>query len=302
MRMLVAFLGASVALPLHVAAAPCTGRGVELQVLGSGGPELEDKRASTSYLIWVDGRPRVLVDSGGGSALRFGQAGAHVANLDLVLLSHLHVDHSGDFAALIKSSYFEDRKRELPVYGPPGNAEFPSTTEFVADLFDPQRGAYRYLGSFLAGNEGGYLLQPRDVALQPHEVRTIVHLSDLSAAATKVIHGGSPALAWRINVSGSSIVFSGDTNGDNGNLELLAKGADLFVAHNAVPEGETGAARQLHMPPSVIARIAKIADVKRLVLSHRMLRTLGREAETRAVIAKQYSGPVDFADDLDCFK
>jgi len=104
MRMFAAFRGASVALPLHVAAAPCTGHGVELQVLGSRGPELEDKRASTSYLIWVDGQPRVLVDSGGGSALRFGQAGAHVAKLDVVLLSHLHVDHSGDFAALIKSS------------------------------------------------------------------------------------------------------------------------------------------------------------------------------------------------------
>jgi len=145
------------------------------------------------------------------------------------------------------------------------------------------------------------VLRPHDVALQPHEVRTTFQLSDLSAAATKVIHGDAPGLDWRVNVGDRSIVFCGDTNGDNGNLEFLAKGADLFVAHNAVPEGETGAARQLHMPPSVIARIAKIAGVKRLVLSHRMLRTVGRESGTRALIAKQYAGPVDFADDLACF-
>jgi ribonuclease BN (tRNA processing enzyme) len=117
-----------------------------------------------------------------------------------------------------------------------------------------------------------------------------------------VVHGDVPALAWRISVGRRTIAFSGDTNGDNGNLERLAKGADIFVAHNAVPEGETGAARRLHMPPSVIGRIAKEAGVGRIILSHRMLRTLGREAETQAAIAKAYSGPVTFADDLDCFR
>ena len=38
-----------------------------------------------------------------------------------------------------------------------------------------------------------------------------------------------------------------------------------------------------------------------LVLSHRMLRTLGKEDQTVAEIKKHYSGPVTFANDLDCF-
>ena len=282
-------------------AATCGGHGVQVQVLGSGGPELEDKRASSSYLIWQDGRPRILIDSGGGSALRFGQAGAHVAQLDAVLFTHLHIDHSADFPALIKSSYFEERELPLPVYGPPGNENFPSTTEFVAGLFGAKHGAYRYLADFLAGKDGGYLLQAHDVVLTGREIRTVVSARDVLLDATQVIHGGVPAIAWRVSMGGRVIVFSGDTNGDNGNLERLASGADLFVAHNAVPEGETGAARQLHMPPSVIGRIAKTAGVKRVVLSHRMLRTLGRESETRSVIARMYLGPVVFAEDLDCF-
>src|ERR1700740_2614136 len=115
-----------------VAAATCSRHGVQVQVLGSGGPELEDKRASSSYLVWQDARPRILIDSGGGSALRFGQAGAHVAQLDARLFAHLHIDHSADFPALIKSSYFEERGLPLPVYGPTGNEYFPSTIEFVA--------------------------------------------------------------------------------------------------------------------------------------------------------------------------
>jgi ribonuclease BN (tRNA processing enzyme) len=262
---------------------------------------MEDKRASSSYLVWRDGRPRLLIDSGGGSALRFGQAGAHVAQLDAVLFTHLHIDHSADFPALIKSSYFEERKVPLPVYGPPGSESFPSTTEFVTGLFDDKHGVYRYLADFLAGKNGGYSLEAHDVALTGREIRTVISTGGLLLDATQVIHGAVPAIAWRVRMGGRVIVFSGDTNGDNGNLERLATGADLFVAHNSIPEGETGAARQLHMPPSVIGRIAKIAGVRQVVLSHRMLRTLGRESETRAVIARVYPGPVAFAEDLDCF-
>jgi ribonuclease BN (tRNA processing enzyme) len=297
-----ALLAASFFAPLGACASPCKGQGVELQVLGSGGPELEDKRASSSYLVWQDGRARILVDSGGGSALRFGQSGAHVAQLDAIFFSHLHIDHTSDFPALIKSSYFEERHRELPVYGPTGNADFPSTTAFVSSLFDRHRGAYRYLGDFLIGKDDGYVLQAHDVLLQEHEVRTLDRVGGITAAATRVIHGGVPALGWRVTLGGKTIVFSGDGNGNNGNLELLAKNADLFVAHNAIPEGESDSARQLHMPPSVIGRIAQVSGVKQVVLSHLMLRTLGRESETKAVIARVYSGPVTFADDLDCFR
>ena len=296
-----AVLCASCLSPAVAAVATCSRHGVQVQVLGSGGPELEDRRASTSYLVWQDGRPRILVDSGGGSALRFGQAGAHVAQLDAVLFTHLHIDHSADFPALIKSSYFEEREPPLPVYGPAGNENFPSTTEFVAGLFDGKRGAYRYLADFLVGKDGGYSLRAHDVVLTASEIRTVVRARDLLLDATRVIHGGVPAIAWRVSIGGRIIVFTGDTNGDNGNLERLAMRADLLVAHNSVPEGETGAARQLHMPPSVIGRIAKTAGVGRVVLSHRMLRTLGRESETLAVIARVYRGPVSFAEDLDCF-
>jgi Metallo-beta-lactamase superfamily len=152
----VALLVARALVPLDAGAAPCSRQGVELQVLGSGGPELEDKRASSSYIVWQDGRPRILVDSGGGSALRFGQADAQVAQLDAILFSHLHIDHSADFAAVIKSSYFEERHRVLPVYGPSGNTEFPSTTQFVASLFDRKRGASTAISeTSSAGGMGG---------------------------------------------------------------------------------------------------------------------------------------------------
>lgn len=283
-------------------ATPCTGKGVEMQVLGSGGPETQGKRAASSYVIWHNGIARVLVDSGGGSALRFGESGAQMADLDLVLFTHLHADHSADFPALVKSSYFEDRQRPLPVYGPAGNFLFPSTPEFLRNLFNAKRGAFRYLSEYISPDAGSYQLQAHAVKPGTREVRRVFSAKGIVVDAATVIHGAVPALAWRVQLGDHVIVFSGDPNGDNGNLEKIAAQADLFVAHNAVPEGATGAARNLHMPPSVIGHIAATAQVKKLVLSHRMLRTLGREADTLSHIARHYAGTRFFADDLDCFQ
>src|SRR5580658_8685816 len=211
------------------AAQSCGSKGIALQVLGSGGPELQDKRASSSYLIWEDGQARVLVDAGGGSALRFGESGAQISQLDVILFSHFHVDHSGDFAALIKSSWFEDRKRPLPIYGPPGNDFMPSTTEFVSDLFGDKHGAYRYLSELLVpGEEGSYKMQPHNVIASSTPV-AVFHSGDVAASAVRVFHGPVPALAWRVEIGGKVIVFSGDTNGEGESLVRLAMNADLFV-------------------------------------------------------------------------
>jgi ribonuclease BN (tRNA processing enzyme) len=282
------------------AAQSCGSLGIVVQVLGSGGPELQDKRASSSYLLWEDGQAKAVIDAGGGSALRFGESGAQMSQPDVLLFTHFHVDHSADFAALIKSSWFEDRSSPLPIYGPPGNDFMPATTEFVYDLFG-NKGAYRYLSELLVPNEqGSYKMQPHNVTASSTPV-SVFHNEILTASAVRVIHGGVPALAWKIETRGKVVVFSGDTNGEGEALPRLAMNADLFIAHNAVPEGATGIERRLHMPPSVIGQIAVSAHVKSLVLSHRMLRTLGKETETQAEIRKRYSGPIAFANDLDCF-
>jgi ribonuclease BN (tRNA processing enzyme) len=287
--------------PSSSTAQSCGASGIAVQVLGSGGPESQDKRASTSYLVWDNGIARVILDAGGGSALRFGESGAQMSMVDVFLFSHFHVDHSSDFPALVFSSWFEDRNRPLPVYGPSGNEYMPSTTEFIRDLFNDPHGAWRYLSDLTGPAKAGtYTLEPHNVApaTKPLMVFRDPHLA---LYAVSVVHGAFPALAWRVEIGGKRIVFSGDTDGNGEGLPELAMNADLFVAHNAVPEGATGVERSLHMPPSVIGAIAARAHVKQLVLSHRMLRTLGKEDQTQTEIRRSYSGPLAFANDLDCF-
>jgi ribonuclease BN (tRNA processing enzyme) len=289
----------------------CEPRGVWVQVLGSGGPELAGGRASASYLVWIDGKARALVDLGGGAMLRFGETGARIADLDVILFTHLHVDHSADLPALVKASFFEERTRVLPIYGPPGNRLMPSTVSFVRELFSSTNGVFRYLGGLVNPmTRDGYKLQPHDV-LPPRKRRLAPRSADtaddvafanerLRASAAGVVHGELPALAWRIQAGGKTVVFSGDTNGEGG-LTPLAAGADLLVVHHAITEGAPGAKHALHMPPSVIGQVAREAKVKQLVLAHRMRRTLGREDEAFEHIRRQYPGPAVFANDLDCF-
>ena len=83
--------------PVH--AKPVCGKdGVWLQDLGSGGPELEDGRASTDYLIRDNGKARLLVDMGSGSMLQFEKSAASANDLHVVLFSNFQVDHSNAFA------------------------------------------------------------------------------------------------------------------------------------------------------------------------------------------------------------
>ena len=281
-------------------AEPCTQQGTWLQVLGSGGPEADDGRSSAGYLVWNNGKARVLIDIGPGSLLRFDQSGARIEDLDVILISHWHVDHSADLPGLVKAAWFTDRQQDLPLLGPDGNDFAPPTTEAIDSLIGPES-AYCYLDDFLDGS-GRFRLEVQNFTATGAALQTVQISDDLQVTAIPVHHGPLPALAWRVQIGTRALVFSGDMSGRNQTLPLLAKDADLLVAHNAVPEGTTGKALNLHMTPSTIGEIAAQANVAQLVLSHRMNRTLGQEQQTRTAIAARYAGPINFANDSDCFR
>lgn len=48
----------------------CIDHSVALHVLGSGGAEIDDQRASSSYLVWADNKAIALIDMGGGASLK----------------------------------------------------------------------------------------------------------------------------------------------------------------------------------------------------------------------------------------
>jgi ribonuclease BN (tRNA processing enzyme) len=277
-------------------------QGVAVQVLGSGGPIADDARASSSYLVWVDGRSRVMIDTGGGSFLRFGEAHADFRDLDFMGLSHFHADHSADFAALMKSGNFAKRQRALTVAGPGGSDRFPGLDSYLTSILDSSQGAYAYLSGYLDGTGGLPKLNAIEVGDTVSPERNLLQgeSEDIAIHAIHVPHGIVPAIAFRVAVRGESIVFASDQNGSNEDFADFAKDATLLVMHMPIPERAGDGARQLHAIPSRIGEVAAAANAKSLLLSHFMARSLANLEQNVQLVKRGFAGGVETAVDLYC--
>jgi ribonuclease BN (tRNA processing enzyme) len=281
------------------AVAICSSR-LAVQVLGSGGPDANDARASAGYALWIDGEARLLVDAGGGIFLRFGEAKAKFETLDAIAITHLHADHVSDLAALLKSGFFSDRKRDLPIIGPSGGGDFPGMSEYMRILFDPDHGAYRYLSGYLDGSGELVKAAVTEVKTDPPKSEVVFKNNQFQVTSVGVTHGPVPALAFLVEAEGHRIAFSGDQNGHNPQFAALIKGADILIMDHAVPEQTDEVSGELHARPSEIGKLASEAGIGRLVLSHNMARSLSHLDENLALIRQYYKGPVTVAEDLMC--
>lgn len=294
---------------VHAADKQCSDNGVVLQVLGSGGPEIDDNRTSTSYLIWVDGNARVLIDAGGGSAWRFEQSGARFEDLEAMLFTHLHVDHVADLPVYVKSSFFTERNKDLDLYGPGSLSDddvLPAFDDFIERLFSRKHGAYPYLSAhFNQASSNPFHYLPQTIEVKGSQVQVVSKTDHFTLSTVPVMHGLLPALAWRVDVhegdNKASITISGDMNGRKKQLDVLAKDSDLLVAHTAINEQTQGAGAFLHMKPSTIGEIAHNANAQQLLLSHFMKRSLNRDQAIRDEVKNHYQGELHLAEDLSCW-
>lgn len=280
----------------------CAREGIVLQVLGSGGPVADSDRAASGFLIWVDGKARVLVDAGGGVFLRFGQSGARIEDLDLLALTHLHTDHAADVPALLMGGYFSPRDAALPVSGPGGNARMPSIGGFLDAMFAGDNGAFRYLSGFLDGSDGLFALRSVEIDASTRMPVSVFENKRLQVKATGVNHGPIPTLGYLFEIDGTRIAISGDQNLDDDAFVQLATGADLMVMPMAIPEDAGKIARSLHATPSRIGAAARSARPGQLVLSHLMQRSLRDLDGNLARIQLRFPGEVTVASDLACIQ
>ena len=330
---------------------------LSVMVLGSGGPiATAEGRASAGYLIFTDGKPRVLMDVGGGTYQRLAKSGTNIKDLDIILLSHLHADHTGDLTSVMKTIYFHNnqarnqarmkgitlpgRTAPIHIYGPAesplppgpgvtypnGQTVYPSTVDYANGQFSMKGGVERYLKAFVFGisdddgpmGPGGsvsnfaYAAHDLSSRVPSAEIETVLSAPDgLVIKAIAVDHGPVPAVAFRVEYKGHSIVYSGDT-GTKGrgpkhlgrmNMATIAQDADMLIYDTAVMEmGDLPANplfHILHTQPSLIAGVAISANVDTLVLSHLTPVTSPRVDEIRHIIRNAgFEGKIKKARDL----
>lgn len=300
---------------------------LSVMVLGSGGPiAATSGRASSGYLIFVEGKPRILMDMGGGTFKSLAQSGSKIPEINRVLLTHLHLDHTADMSAIVKTVFFHNleagRFRTIPFhfYGPASNNSFfplaltggekilqyPTSSDYVHGHYNIKTGVERYLNIFSRGIKAGVLNYtatdlPSDFT--SNTITTVFEDSDgLKVSSIAVNHGPVPAVAYRIEYAGSSIVWSGDTSSKTNNMIRLANDADILIYDTALMADDPppdSIFHKLHTLPARLAEVAVIANPARLVLSHITPVTGPRINEIKTIIRDAgYSGKIHVAKDL----
>lgn len=277
---------------------------LELVVLGSGGPGATG-RAGAGYLVLLDGVPRILVDAGPGTFVRLAEAKQSLSKTDIVLLTHLHIDHTGELPGLFKARAISSSEPvHLRVFGPTGHhgegdqASFPSTRRFIDLLFGPE-GAYSYLHDFAAP----MTIDATDIDASASAAKTpkvIYSEQGIVISAIAGHHGDAPAVIYRIDYHHESVTFSGDIDANGiDNLRRIAEHTGLLVFNCVVldPPGSRPVLYTLHSPPKTIGEVGAHTQAGKLLLSHLSPSIDENRAEVEASIRQRYKGPVVFAVD-----
>ena len=235
-----------------------------VQVLGSGGPLNPEGRASTSYLVWWNDSPKIIVDLGAGSMTNFARAQHNPSHLAAILISHLHPDHVSELPSFCWDAQVLDRKAPLTLIGPSGNEFFPDMQTFARAIFGEA-------GIFPIMKNPGFPIEVKVIDAQMQVSNSVFRLDDVEVSAYPVPHGKAPCLAYRVDAPSFKIVFAGDQTGLDPGFISFAQDTDLLVLHTALsPFAEHHPFAKVIGMPKDLAKIAESAGARRVLLSHLM--------------------------------
>lgn len=248
---------------------------MKLAILGSGTAIPHARRGASGYACIGARGEAVLLECGPGSSRRWPRHGLTFERVRGIVVTHHHVDHCCDLAAVL----FGRNVLEPPV----------STPLLLA-------GPVGHAG-LVAGLEALYGAGVAD----RHGARAVVELEDgasvscagMSIEARVVAHGAG-AIGVRVAAGGRTLAFSGDSGPCEALVELC-RGADVALLECSYPAAR---ATKSHLNTTTAAATAVAAGVERLVLTHLYPECddVDVEAEVRAA---GYEGALHVARDGD---
>ncbi|MEW6264024.1 MAG: MBL fold metallo-hydrolase [Thermodesulfobacteriota bacterium] len=249
---------------------------MEIIFLGTGTGVPWAQRGSPGLAILSEGCT-ILLDGGSGTLRQLAAAGLSYNDLDFIIYTHFHPDHTADLAPyLFATRYWPGFTRTGPavIYGPEG----------LLDLYGHLRQAY-----------GHWIEPPQDRVMireLPLEPGYRFKCGSLQVESWPINHTAT-SLGYRlISSEGLVTAVSGDTDFSPELIEL-ARGVDLLITECSFPEGQK---REGHLTPSLAGQAAREAGVKSLALTHFYPETQGHDL--LAAVRREFSGPVTLAHDL----
>jgi ribonuclease Z len=258
------------------------GDGMRVLMCGTASPMPHRTRARPCVAVIAKGKFYV-VDAGPGSWNNLALWRVAGERIGGVFFTHFHSDHIGELGELNMQTWVAGRPAPLPVYGPPG------VERLVAGFTE----AYALDTSYRVAHHGADFLpaaaarmEPHASAVGPNGSAVVLDAGGLRVSTFSVDHAPvEPAVGYRFDFAGRSVVISGDTVKHPGVI-AAAKGADVLVheAQNNHFVGMIGeiAARlgrpriaklmgdipSYHTTPVQAAEAANEAGVRLLVLYH----------------------------------
>lgn len=290
--------------------------GLHAGLCGSGAPLADANRAGPCVFV-VAGRRVYIVDVGEGSPRKLALMGLPPARVDAVLLTHFHSDHIGGLGELLLQRWAGGSHQDrTPVYGPPGVDAVVSGFNAAYQLDTGYRVAHHGAEVVPPGGAGG---TARTIPfIEGAEAAPVVLEQDgLTIRAFPVVHTPvSPAVGYRFDYKGRSVVVSGDT-APSRVLEQQARGVDVLlheglqtsmvgiVGEAMARNQRPGAARIMadipsyHTTPEDAARLAERAGVRHLVFYHTIppLRLAFLNAAFLGDAPSLYRGPITVSND-----
>jgi ribonuclease BN (tRNA processing enzyme) len=268
----------------------------------AGGPALRAGRSSPAAAIVVDDVP-YIVDCGYGVGRQLVDAQLGVTSIRAIFITHHHSDHNADLGNLLVLAWASGLRTRIDAYGPP----------LVNDLVDLALRYHAYDIAIRIPDEGR--VDPRTLFV-PHEIAGpgLVYADErVRVEALIVPHPPVvPAYAFKFTTRDRVIVFSGDTTYSE-ELAAFARDADMLV-HEVLLESALDRLLKLvpnasrlrehivagHTGAEDVGRIAALANVRHLVLSHFVPSydpTL-TDADWSEPVRRHFAGPLTIGRDL----
>ena len=184
---------------------------IKVKFLGSGDAFGSGGRLQTCIYIESDDTG-LLLDCGASALISMKQFGVRLLDIDSIFITHLHGDHFGGIPFFILDSQLISRRTDpLLIAGPPGMKK---RVLEAMEVFFP--GSSRVKQKF-------------EIIFEELPPTVPTRLGAVNVTAYSAVHGsGAPSYALRVEVSGKTIVYSGDTEWTGGLIEAV-DGADLFI-------------------------------------------------------------------------
>lgn len=229
---------------------------MRLQFIGCGDAFGSGGRFNTCFYVEaVDGT--FLIDCGASSLVAMKRLPIERNAIELILLTHFHLDHFGGVPFFVLDAQLvAKRTRPLTIAGPPG----------LPDWYD----------RILAATFPGERKLPFDLTLREVEIGARNQIGALIVTPFHVRHDdkAGPCLAYRIELEGKVICYSGDTEWTDSLVEA-ARGADLFISECYTFDKVVRA----HLSLSTLTDKLPIIGAKRVILTHMSEDMLSRASE-----------------------